>query len=182
MADDVIRLADNLRIRRMHIVGHSMGAAVAANVAARYPRRVISVTVIAGPFYRDSVTFARETSRWVSELQAGRGITALLLWLLPGLDSASALGLNKDAMARNDLGSLIAVLPSLGALVGPLDHAPVLPALIAVGGNDPLSFYSHELANRWTSARLLEMSTANHMTVLSNPQLLAALRAIAHSH
>ncbi|HEX8831364.1 MAG TPA: alpha/beta fold hydrolase, partial [Longimicrobium sp.] len=51
MADDVIRLLDHLQLRRAHLVGHSMGAVVAANVAARYPDRVVSATLIAPPEY-----------------------------------------------------------------------------------------------------------------------------------
>ena len=37
----------HLRIRRAHLVGHSMGAVVAANVAVRYPARVASAALVA---------------------------------------------------------------------------------------------------------------------------------------
>jgi len=47
-ADDMIRLFDHLGIARGTIVGHSMGAWVAAYTAARYPDRVSSVLLIDG--------------------------------------------------------------------------------------------------------------------------------------
>lgn len=178
MADDVVRLLDHLHIRRAHLVGHSMGALVVANVVERYPRRVASATLLAGPFWPDSAAAAQDVVRWETELDAGRGLTSLMLWLLPGIDTATAQSINHDLMAMNDPRALRAILPSLGALTVGLDHAPAIPVLIATGDADPLSPYAHALASHWPQARLLDLPSANHVTILSKPEVLAAIRQI----
>ena len=43
-SDDIIALLDALRIERVHIVGHSMGAYTALHVGMRVPQRCLSVT------------------------------------------------------------------------------------------------------------------------------------------
>lgn len=69
MVEDVIELLDHLRIRRAHVVGHSMGALVAAQVALRHPDRIASASLLAGPFFPDSIGF----TLWVrSSLQCAR--------------------------------------------------------------------------------------------------------------
>ena len=45
MVDDVIGLMDHLKIERAHLVGHSMGALIAANAMARYPARVMTASL-----------------------------------------------------------------------------------------------------------------------------------------
>jgi pimeloyl-ACP methyl ester carboxylesterase len=181
MADDVINLADALGIPRAHIVGYSMGALIAANIAARYPTRTLTASLVAGPSYSDSLTAMRDRDRWVNELRSGRGITAMLMWLLPGTDSATAQGFNREAMAHNDVASLTAALQSMGDLASPLAREPALPIFIAAAGIDPLGPTSHELARRWKNARLLDMPSANHATILAQPELLAVLRATLSS-
>ena len=178
IADDVVHLLDHLHIRRAHLVGHSMGALVAADIVERYPNRVVSATLLAGPFWPDSAAAAHAVERWDVELDAGRGITALMLWLVPGMDTATAQGINHDLMAANDPRALRAVLPTLGALTVGLSHAPAVPVLIAAGGVDPLREYSHALASHWPRARMLDLPTANHVTILSRPQVLAGIREL----
>ena len=178
IADDVVHLLDRLHIRRAHLVGHSMGALVAADIVERYPARVASAALLAGPFWPDSATAAQDVVRWETELDAGRGLTSLMLWLLPGIDTATAQSINHDLMAANDAHALRAILPSLGALTVGLDHAPAMPVLIATGDVDPLSPYSHTLASHWPRARLLDLPSTNHVTILNKPEVLAAIRQL----
>ena len=63
MAQDVVGLMDALRIDRAHIVGASMGGMIAQILAARYARRVLSLTTImssaGAPLPWDSTAAAR---------------------------------------------------------------------------------------------------------------------------
>ncbi|HEY1936070.1 MAG TPA: acetoin dehydrogenase dihydrolipoyllysine-residue acetyltransferase subunit [Acetobacteraceae bacterium] len=47
LADAVVAAMDVLALQRAHLVGHSMGGAIAATVAARNPARIASLTLIA---------------------------------------------------------------------------------------------------------------------------------------
>lgn len=178
IADDVVHLLDHLHIRHAHLVGHSMGALVVANIVERYPNRVATAALLAGPFWPDSAAAAQDLVRWETELDAGRGLTAFMLWLFPGMDTTTAQSINHDLMAANDAHALRAVLPSLGALTVGLNHAPAIPVLIATGGVDPLRQYSLALASHWPRARLLDLPSANHVTILSKPEVLAAIRQL----
>src|SRR6185436_6076227 len=86
MVDDVVRLMDHLKIQRAHLVGHSMGALIAANVAARYPARVSTAALVAGPFWGEP-DITTESKRWTTDLEAGKGLENFVAWLLPGANA-----------------------------------------------------------------------------------------------
>lgn len=56
MADDVIALLDSLGIFRANILGWSMGSHIALDIAARYPQRVKTLTIVACYLYRPART------------------------------------------------------------------------------------------------------------------------------
>jgi pimeloyl-ACP methyl ester carboxylesterase len=68
-ASDVVALLDHLGIDRAHVLGHSMGAAVALELAVNHPTRVRSVVPVSGsvrpdgmhPDLSDPSTFATST-------------------------------------------------------------------------------------------------------------------------
>ena len=180
MVDDVVALLDYLHIPRAHLVGHSMGAAIAANVAIRYPARVATVSLLAGPFFPDSAAMAARREPWVQALQHGEGITRLIAWLFPGIPDSVAAAESAQALAQNDLGSLIGSMQAMGALTIPPDRRPdrSIRVLIAAGSDDPLLPQSRYLAGRWPEATLLEVSGANHETIRAHGQVIAAVRSL----
>ena len=99
MADDVIRLFDHLRISRAHVVGQSMGALIAAKVAAQYPTRVSTATLIAGPFYNAG---AKSEAEILAGLKAGKGMTQFLQRTFPEMDAMAATEFSAKILAQNE--------------------------------------------------------------------------------
>ena len=180
MVEDVVALLDHLGIRRAHLVGHSMGAAVAAQVALHHPDRVASASLLAGPFFPDSAAFARLTEPFVQDLKSGRGLVAFIKWIFPGIPDSLAVGFNAQGMAVNDLGSLIASLSSMGNLVVPPGEKPPSSTrvLIAVGTGDPLLPQSQALKQRWPEAVYLELPGINHAEIRARGATVAAIRRV----
>jgi pimeloyl-ACP methyl ester carboxylesterase len=177
MVDDVIRLMDHLRIPRAHVVGHSMGALIAANVAARYPGRVISASLVAGPFYADAAAFSKESAPWIADLESGGGLANFMKWLFPAMKPEMAGMVNAQAMKGNDLGSLIGVMKSLPAMA--VNGLPTggSKALLIAGTGDPLHPLSVAFARQSPGAQLVEVPNADHVGVITNATAVAAMRA-----
>jgi len=173
MVDDVVRLMDHLKIQRAHLVGHSLGALIAANVASRYPTRVTSAALVAGPFWIEP-EISTESRRWITDLEAGNGLVNFVQWLFPALNPQMAASTNAGMMKLNDLGSLTAsmrALPQL-AIAGLKDGSK---ALLIAGTADPLFPLSPSFAKQSPGSRMVEVAGANHIAVITNPQAVAAI-------
>ena len=180
MGDDVVALLDELDIRRAHLVGHSMGALIAANVAARYPDRAAGVGLIAGPFYPDSAALAGLSAAWLSALERGEGLKGFLMWIFPGMPDSAAVGMSAQMLAANDLGSLMAAMRAMGGLVVGRDFAARIraPAVVAVGTGDPLLPQSQAIATWWPAAQLLVLPGVDHLQVVVRPEVIGAIRSL----
>jgi pimeloyl-ACP methyl ester carboxylesterase len=176
MADDVVGLMDSLGIKRAHVVGHSLGALIAANVAARHTARTASVSLVAGPFFGDSAAFTKQLSPWISDLESGKGLVNFAQWLFPKMDPKMAEGVNKQLMSLNDLPSLIAALRGANELA--LTRAPRVAAVIVAGTEDPLFPYSRDLSKLWPGARFVEVKGADHLTILASPDTMTGIREV----
>ena len=180
MAEDVIRLLDHLGISKAHLAGHSMGASVAAKIAARHPDRVLSVSLIAGPFFGDSTAFARDEGGFAAGVERTGSMLTLVKWLFPMYPDSVQVAMNAQTMATNDPAVVAAAMRSMDALVVMPNVASVVraPAVVAVGGADPLLPQSRWLASWWPSSRLVEVAEADHFTIIVQPETLAAMRAV----
>jgi pimeloyl-ACP methyl ester carboxylesterase len=178
MVDDVVALMDHLKVPRAHIVGHSMGALIGANVAAKYPKRVMSATLIAGPFYSDAATFRKEATPWISDLESGKGLGNFIQWLFPRMDAKMVAMVSGQIMKSNDQPSLIAVLRSLPDLAIAGLKGGGVGTLVAVGTVDPLQPLSQGFAKSSAGAKLLEIEGADHLTIAASPDVVRAMREL----
>lgn len=178
MGEDAIRLLDHLGIRRAHFAGLSMGGLLAANLAVRYPVRVSSVTVIAAPMYPDSLTFVREVGRFLSDMREGRGLLNFLQWILPDMPRDRAVGFNQQMMQQFDMTVLSAIFESNFSLAVPDPGRQPVPAFFIVGDGDPLLPLTREMARRWPGSTSAMIAGANHITILSRPEVLAGIRRL----
>ena len=182
MADDVVRLLDHLRLSRAHLVGHSLGAAIVADVAARYPDRVASASLVAGRYREGTPSFVRDDSGFVADVERGAGMVRFLKWLFPGMPDSVATALSAQTMAANDPAAIAATMRSMGGLMVPPDRAGAIkaPTLVAVGGRDPLIDDSRWLASWWPRAQLLVIPEADHANVAQRGEVLVAMRGLMH--
>ncbi len=183
MADDVARLLGHLRIGRAHLVGYSMGAAIAGNLVARHPSRVATALLIGGPFFPDSAAAAKFFAPYIGALKRGEGLRPFFTWVFPAQSDSLIGAFDRTAMAEHDLGSLIAVLDALPRLAVTRAQGDArIPAIAIVGTGDPLLDHSRRIAEWWPAVRLVELPGADHLTVLDRPELLAQIRTlIGHS-
>jgi pimeloyl-ACP methyl ester carboxylesterase len=176
--EDVVRLMDRLGLPRAHLVGHSMGAVIAANAALSHPNRVSSVTLLAGPFYTDSTSFAAEIRPFLEDLETRRDFRRFLTWLFPMWSDSMVIAINTQILANNDFGSLVAVFRALPAITITERAASVarIPALAIVGTGDPLLDESQWFAAQWPQARLITLPNVDHFAILFRPELPAQIR------
>jgi pimeloyl-ACP methyl ester carboxylesterase len=183
MANDVVRLLNQIGIQRAHLVGHSMGATIAAYVAARHPDRVRSISLIAGPFPQDTAAFERDEAGFATEIEQGRGMKSLIRWLFPKWSDSLVNAMDAEAWRTNDPAAVGSAMRSMGRLaVLPASASTIrAPTLIVVGTEDPLLPASRWAKSWWPDARLLEVPDADHITILYHPATLAAMRSVMGS-
>lgn len=119
MADDVLRLVDDLQIPTPAIMGHSMGGKVAMKYALKYPTRLTKLIVVdiapkAYPPHHDeiidalqSVDLSKATSRSEIDTQLAKSISSedVRLFLMKNLyrkeDNTFGWRMNLDALEKN---------------------------------------------------------------------------------
>jgi pimeloyl-ACP methyl ester carboxylesterase len=178
--DDVIALLDTLHIQKAHLIGHSMGALIAVDVALRYPSRTSTIALIAGPFFPDSAAYARVVAPYVAKLEKGKGLKDFIVWLVPGIPDSTAAGLDQQLQAGNDHGVLIATLATMPGLVPAAGAKPDsnIRVMIAAGTRDPLLPQARGLKSRWPSATLITAEGANHFEIVTRAEVVAGIRAL----
>jgi pimeloyl-ACP methyl ester carboxylesterase len=180
MVDDLLALLTELRVKRVHVIGYSMGGLLAAHMALREPQLVATATLVAGAFFLDSTDAARAMRPYIDSLAGGKELTPFLRWIVPSLDEHTARAINTDVMGYNDTGALIAVLRTFGALG--IDWAEVrrsrVPMVAVVGVEDPLLDHSRRIVSGWSGSRLVEVTDGDHINITNTPAMLSAFRAV----
>lgn len=183
MAGDVVRLLDHLGIRSAHLAGHSMGAAIAAKMATQYPDRARSLSLLAGPFFEDTVRTAQDMAGFATDVDQGRGMKRFVRWVFPTLPDSAVAGFDAEILRVNDPRTLSATMRSFNALavLPPVAPAVRVPTVVIVGAGDPLLPQSRWLATWWPNARLIEIPGADHVTVIYHPETLRAMRSVGRT-
>jgi len=180
MYTDVLALLDDLELGQVHVVGYSMGGLLAAQLALHAPDRVVAATLVAGAFWNDSATAARELLPFASDIEQGRGLQPFMRWILPTWPDTTLAPISLQAWVDNDREALAAVARALPGLT--LDWALVqqsrVPVLAVIGTADPLLVHSRRLVSRWPGARMVEVPGGDHVDITS---LTATVEAIRHT-
>jgi 3-oxoadipate enol-lactonase len=174
MADDAIRVLDAVGVERAHVMGASMGGAIAQLIALRHPERLRSLVLACTacrhhPWRRELLAewadlavsegmpaVAHQAGRWVIGPRSLRRLAPLFGWLGP-----LAMSQPPHAFAAQ-VGAILAADDSLAsddAMAG-----VAVPTLVIVGNQDILTPRgdSEDLAERIPGAELVVISGAAH--------------------
>jgi 3-oxoadipate enol-lactonase len=172
MADDAIAVLDDCGVDRAHVVGASMGGAIAQVLAARRPDRLRSLTLVSTSCrnqrwrrellqswawqaqHEGRTATAAQAARWVIGPRSLRRIVPVLGWLGP-------LGFGRSAEAfAAQVAAIVGADDSLAELLSRIS----VPTLVVAGNQDILTPRgdSEELAEAIPTAELVVISGAAH--------------------
>jgi pimeloyl-ACP methyl ester carboxylesterase len=163
MTLDIVRLLDHLNIRKVHIVGYSMGAVITERLLTTHPKRFLTATLGGG---------------------AGR-----LRWTAKDDERAekAAQALEQGRLGLESRRALTAVIRSRGDLkITDAQAAAVqVPTLGIAGDLDPLLSSIVELKKLRPALKLVVISGATHRGkngAIGRPEFVAAVSQFVGSH
>lgn len=182
-ASDLAGLLERLKIRRAHIVGHSMGGYAALAFARQFPEKTAGLGLVASQVLADSEE--RKASRQASAREImDQGVASVAEAMVTKLspDKAVQDAVRAIILRQRTLGLSVA----LDAMAGRPDSSDVLrafsaPAVLIHGDADELIPVERgrEMKNLLPAARYLELAGGGHMPMMENPAAVAeALRLL----
>lgn len=202
LVTDVVALLDAASLRRVHLVGHDWGGAVAWAVAQRHPERLASLTVVSTPHPAAlawAMTHSDQALRswymlafqlpWLPELVLGPTLPALLRRLgLPGPEAQRyAVRFREPGAGTAEL-NWYRAMPASGMLEGAVRRlaAPrgpggrparvTVPTTLVWGSGDPaLGRAAAERTGEWVVSdyRFVEVPGGGHWLPETEPALVA---------
>jgi pimeloyl-ACP methyl ester carboxylesterase len=185
-ARDLLALMDRLGLRRMTLVGHSMGGHNSMAFAAWYPERTAALVVVDSRPYLppDRVQRMRERGRRAPRVHASEEAAVAAFRLLPRetiADPALLAHMARMGLVRVDGGFRSRFDPACYADRKPVDCWPLLPritapTLVVRGEHSPV--LPLEMAARMLEtipdAELIEIPGAHHHLTLDAPEAFSA--------
>jgi pimeloyl-ACP methyl ester carboxylesterase len=169
MVDDAIRLLDHLGITRAHVVGYSMGGAIANQLLVRHSDRLRTVTLIGAGWEGEAMSGLRDQ---LLQLAVGlaRGDAEALVRAVLGVGDdqatdAEIIALSRALFERNDPQALAAAarqLPQLYDIPGDKLRKTTLPVLAIVGEHDRNVVAARRMAEVVQRMEIVEIPGATH--------------------
>lgn len=169
MVRDVVRLLDHLNVDRAHVVGYSMGGAIANRLLLEYPHRLLTATLLGAGWEGDDLNAF--TSQMTALADGFENEDAS--YLIRGVTASGGDGptddeiaaLNASLFARNAPEVLAAVARSLPALYevrGENLRGVALPVLAIIGEHDSNREAVDRMAGVVTDLEVVELPEASH--------------------
>jgi len=170
LVEDVVRLMDHLAIAKTHVVGYSLGGFITLKLLTMYPDRLRTAVVGGAGWYELTTPKMSILTALADSLEHNGTFDPLVRALEPAKDpSAAKVWLIDAAMAwLNDMQAMQALVTSMPDLHVTEEalRANRVPALVIVGGSDPLKDAVENLDGVMTSARVVYLPEKDHATAM----------------
>lgn len=194
MGLDVVRLLEHLGIRRAHVAGYSMGAAIITQLLTTHEERFITATLGAGAGrfkWTDADTSYYETVAVETE-QYGFSPTTRNEYMAAGTTKLTPADIEKEsakwlANPDRDRFAIAALLRSYREQGVSYDQVAKvkIPIMGLVGGNDPQLANLKELKEAVPHMKLVVIEGGTHTgarDARKSPEFVAAIRDFINSH
>lgn len=183
LAEEAIAILDNLGLKRVHFAGLSLGGMTGQALAARYPHRLASLTLMATTAHMPPAQGWLDRAALVRRAGTKAILEATLQrWFTPGYLQADppALGTISRDFTANDAEGYAACCEAIARM----DLRALLPAIstptqVIAGQQDPATpvSMSEFLCTHIPNARLAVLEPAAHLLAVEQPASVA--RALA---
>jgi len=151
MVEDVVRVLDELKIKKAHVVGYSMGGMITAKLMVKYPERVSS-GILGGMGWLREGSFLQKTWENKGPKRAGEGK-----------------GFGTPAVCVQSFGKLAISDEELKAIR--------IPFTVLVGSQDPCKFlYVNPLQEARKDIPVVTIEGAGHIDCVINAQFKAEIK------
>jgi pimeloyl-ACP methyl ester carboxylesterase len=192
MGQDVVRLLDHLNIARAHIVGHSMGAGIAAKLLTTDPDRFLTAT-LSGAAGRQRWTPEDAAAAEAEAVEFDQGIPFRSVILRtaptdrPKPTDEQIQERSQQLLARNDRLAMAALVRSRGEQTfSAAQMATVqVPTLGLIGSADANLDTMHRLASVLPTLKVVVIEDATHggaLGVTRRPEFVEHFRAFIAAH
>jgi pimeloyl-ACP methyl ester carboxylesterase len=165
MSDDVIRLMDQLKIKKAHVVGYSLGGFITEYLVAYHANRLLTATIGGAGWEAPEVT-ARVANQVANALEQGKS-------------------LGPAFPAGNDLPALAALARGL-VLFPPIPEDRFsrvkIPTLTLVGGEDPAKTAVDRLATMIPATKVVVIPGKIHTNAPDDPLFLSSVKTFLAAH
>jgi 3-oxoadipate enol-lactonase len=183
LAGDVIAILDNLGLERVHVAGLSLGGMTGQVLAARYPQRVASLTLMATTAHMPPAQGWLDRAALVRK-ECMKAILEATLprWFTPGYLAAHPPAIDRIArdFVANDADGYAACCEAIARM----DLRALLPniktqTLVIAGKQDPATpvAMSEFLCAQIPKARLAVLDPAAHLLAVEQPASVARMLA-----
>jgi pimeloyl-ACP methyl ester carboxylesterase len=176
LAEDAVRLLDHLKIRKAHVVGYSMGAAVVSSLLIVHPDRLLTATLGGGgPFDPSGGPFFENLAESIDK---GEGVGPLLETFVPSgqprPDQAQLAEMSRQFLAGRDPESLAALFRSVRLIHVDLAALKTnrVPTLALVGENDSARPKVAGLKDHVGNLRIEIIPGTDHNTTPMSPEFV----------
>ncbi|MCJ8014496.1 alpha/beta hydrolase [Paenibacillus sp. KQZ6P-2] len=183
MADDCLKLLDELDLPKVTMLGHSMGGYITLSFAERYASRLNGFGLIHSTGYADDEVGKLKRLKAVSTIQSD-GITAFIDGLVPGLFAPETAKSHHELIEKAiEIGYKTPPQGAAGAAMAMRERpdrrdvisASALPVLLVAGEKDQIAPEAKVFTTGHPNITKATIQGAGHMSMMEAPEELAGV-------